>query len=131
MLFGVSSRLKGKERVYKCLFRKRLLISVVCLLLLVMLAGQIDAAPPAGIRIFVDDQQLPVSGNLPIENGRILVPIRPIFEALGAKVNWDDAAKAVEAVGEKSRIRLILPPFYRPRPGGWKKSASTGLSPQA
>ncbi|MEW6663074.1 MAG: ABC transporter substrate-binding protein [Bacillota bacterium] len=43
-----------------------------------------------------------------IENGRMLVPMRPIFEALGVKVNWDNAARAVEAVGEKSRIRLVV-----------------------
>lgn len=95
--------------------RKRLLIPVVSLLLAVIVAGQlavpagqIEAAQQAGLRIIVNDRQLPVDGNATIENGRLLVPMRPIFEALGAKVSWNNAARSAEAVKGNTRIRLVV-----------------------
>ncbi|MBE7047264.1 MAG: hypothetical protein E7396_07595 [Ruminococcaceae bacterium] len=41
-----------------------------------------------------------------IENGRTLVPMRGIFEALGANINWDDATKTV--TGTKDEISISL-----------------------
>ncbi len=41
-----------------------------------------------------------------IENGRTLVPMRAIFEALGAEVAWDDATKTV--TGKKADISVSL-----------------------
>lgn len=51
----------------------------------------------------------PVSFDQPpiIENDRTLVPVRAIFEALGMKVEWNEAAQLVTAVGEKT-IALIV-----------------------
>ncbi|RJX29356.1 MAG: ABC transporter substrate-binding protein [Dethiobacter sp.] len=91
----------------KVFFKKRFIFTV-CLLLLALLAGQIEASPPAGIRIFVNGRQLPAGGNIVIESSRILVPMRLVFEALGARVTWDDTTQAVEAVGGKNRIKLTV-----------------------
>jgi len=41
-----------------------------------------------------------------IENGRTLVPMRAIFEALGAVVSWDDATKTV--FGTKGDMTVVL-----------------------
>ncbi len=41
-----------------------------------------------------------------IENGRTLVPMRGIFEALGAEVEWDDTTKTV--TGKKDSISVSL-----------------------
>ncbi|MBE7047013.1 MAG: hypothetical protein E7396_06310 [Ruminococcaceae bacterium] len=41
-----------------------------------------------------------------IENGRTLVPMRGIFEALGAEITWDDATKTV--TGKKADISVSL-----------------------
>jgi len=42
-----------------------------------------------------------------IENGRTLVPLRAIFEAMGATVEWDQAAQTVTAV--KGNTTVVLP----------------------
>jgi N-acetylmuramoyl-L-alanine amidase len=42
-----------------------------------------------------------------IENDRTLVPLRAIFEAMGAVVNWDDATQTVTAT--KGGTTVVLP----------------------
>lgn len=41
-----------------------------------------------------------------IQNGRTLVPMRAVFEALGAEVGWNNAAQAASA--RKDNIHIIL-----------------------
>jgi uncharacterized protein YraI len=41
-----------------------------------------------------------------IENGRVLVPLRAIFETLGAKVNWDAHTRTASATKGNMSIRL-------------------------
>ncbi len=43
-----------------------------------------------------------------IENGRTLVPLRGIFEALGASVDWDNATQTVTAQRAETRISLQI-----------------------
>jgi hypothetical protein len=43
-----------------------------------------------------------------IVNGRTLVPLRVIFEAIGAKVNWDPNNKTITAVKDTMRIELQI-----------------------
>ncbi|MBR5535529.1 MAG: chitobiase/beta-hexosaminidase C-terminal domain-containing protein, partial [Clostridia bacterium] len=43
-----------------------------------------------------------------IVNDRTLVPLRAIFEAMGAEVVWDDAAKTVKATREDTTISLAI-----------------------
>lgn len=43
-----------------------------------------------------------------IENDRTLVPMRKIFEAVGAKVTWDDETKTVIAVRAKDGQEVII-----------------------
>ena len=40
-------------------------------------------------------------------DGRTMVPLRAIFEALGAEVNWNDATQTI--TGEKDGITVVLP----------------------
>ncbi|MBQ7097295.1 MAG: copper amine oxidase N-terminal domain-containing protein [Clostridia bacterium] len=47
--------------------------------------------------------QIPV-----IENGRTLVPLRAIFEKLGASVEWDDTTQTVTAVKDDMKINLTV-----------------------
>ncbi len=48
-----------------------------------------------------------------IENGRTLVPLRAIFEAMGAKVYWDAAARKVTATRGTTTVVM---PLYSTRP---------------
>ena len=43
-----------------------------------------------------------------IENGRTLVPMRGIFEALGAQITWDDSTKTVEGVKGDIKVSLQI-----------------------
>ena len=51
----------------------------------------------------IDFDQTPI-----IENGRTLVPMRAIFEAFGAKVDWDGDTKTVTAYKDDSVITLSI-----------------------
>ncbi|MET3508376.1 copper amine oxidase N-terminal domain-containing protein [Halalkalibacter oceani] len=43
-----------------------------------------------------------------IKDGTTLVPMRPIFEALGASVQWDNRAKKVTGTKDKRKITLSV-----------------------
>lgn len=43
-----------------------------------------------------------------VENNRTLVPLRAIFEALGAKVQWDDASQTVTATKDGNEVKLAI-----------------------
>lgn len=59
------------------------------------------------IRVFIDGKLLEFTDTDPIiESSRTLVPMRAIFEALGAEIKWDDASKTVS--GTKDGITVSL-----------------------
>lgn len=62
----------------------------------------------AAIGITVDG--ITLSSDVPpqIINGRTLVPVRAIFENLGANINWDDKTKTVTATTDSTTIKLVL-----------------------
>lgn len=51
----------------------------------------------AQIRVYVNGIEILFDSSPVIENGRTLVPMRKIFEALGAQVNWEEATRMVSA----------------------------------
>ena len=53
-------------------------------------------------KVFLDDTEMTFDVNPFIENDRTLVPMRAIFEAVGAVVEWDGDNKTVHAVREKN-----------------------------
>ncbi|WP_339186485.1 copper amine oxidase N-terminal domain-containing protein [Brevibacillus sp. FSL K6-6036] len=60
------------------------------------------------IVIFIDGA-LQVFQMPPVEiDGRTLVPLRAIFEALGAKVEWDEATQTVTATKDNNTIQLTI-----------------------
>ena len=74
-------------------------------LLLVLLMSMLYSAPahaetvlPAPVpAIYLDDQQLQLEAQPLIVNGSMLVPMRELFEAQGAKLSWNGATKTVTA----------------------------------
>ena len=60
------------------------------------------------IRVFVDNAELNFEQPPIIVNDRALVPMRAIFEALGATVHWDEDTKTVEARRNFVTIRLTV-----------------------
>ena len=58
------------------------------------------------IKVFVNGQRLSLDQSPIIENDRTLVPLRAIFEALGAEVDWEPSSQTVTA--KKNDITITL-----------------------
>lgn len=84
-------------------FKKSVLI---LLLIVTMLFIQSVAYADSGVKILIDGEELTCDVPPVIIDGRTLVPLRAIFEALGAEVDWDEATQTVTAL--KGDITIIL-----------------------
>ncbi len=60
------------------------------------------------IQVFVNGEEIMFDVPPKIENGRTLVPMRAIFEALGAEVLWDDTTKTVTAKKGDNTVVLTI-----------------------
>jgi peptide/nickel transport system substrate-binding protein len=60
------------------------------------------------IRVTINGAPLAMDVAPTIQNGRTLVPMRAIFEALGATVHWDDATSTIRAYRREDAIVLQL-----------------------
>ncbi|OPX87110.1 MAG: hypothetical protein A4E53_02640 [Pelotomaculum sp. PtaB.Bin104] len=83
--------------------RKSLIIPI--LVLLTLCFSSIAQAAP---RVILDGQALSFDVPPTIENGRTLVPLRVIFEALGADVQWDGSTQNITATKDGNEIQLII-----------------------
>ena len=62
--------------------------------------------PDTGTSVIVGTEALKVDVAPYIKNDRTMVPMRAIFEALGAEVSWDDATKT--AIGKKGNVEVKI-----------------------
>ena len=60
------------------------------------------------IRIVVDGKKLELDTNPYIKNDRTMVPIRAIFEALGAEVTWDNETKTAIGVKDETEVKITI-----------------------
>lgn len=60
------------------------------------------------VKVFVNGEELKTDQGATIVDGRTLVPLRAIFEVLGADVEWDDVTKSVEARKRYKKINLQI-----------------------
>ncbi len=58
------------------------------------------------IPVFVDGQRLYFEVPPIIQNGRVLVPMRALFESLGAEVKWDNDTRTITAVKGATKVEL-------------------------
>ena len=66
-------------------------------------------APSGPIRVTVDSAPVVFAGQQPVQRGsHILVPLRGVFEKMGAQVKYDAAAKMVNAKSDKSTLALTV-----------------------
>ena len=73
-------------------------------LILAMVSMPVSAED--NITIYVNEQRLKCDVDPYIENGRTMVPMRKIFEALDAKVDWEGTTQTITAT--KDDIVIIL-----------------------
>lgn len=83
---------------------KKLLSLLGVLIFLLTFSLPAIAAP----QVVLDGQQLEFEVPPIIENGRTLVPLRAIFEALGANVSWDGPTQTVTATKSDITIKLQI-----------------------
>ncbi len=81
---------------------KTLLLKVLLLVVIVsILCSSVFA-----VDLYVDTNKIDTDTPPTVVNGRTLVPVRPIFEELGATVTWDDETKT--AVGVRGRLEIEI-----------------------
>ena len=89
-------------------FAKKVFTIVLCIVLVAAAAVGVSADAASGISVVVNGEEV-VFDQPPItENGRILVPLRAIFEALGAKVNWNQSTQMITAVKDNTVVTLRI-----------------------
>lgn len=81
------------------------------LLICLLLTGYTLIAQPAraaGIGVFINGKRLQTEVSPYIQNDRVLVPFRSLFETLGATVNWDPRNRAVTGSKNGKVVRLLI-----------------------
>ena len=88
--------------------KKGILKSLAVMMLMVMCVPQIFALPQIRVRVNGTQVYFPDGQPYVDSNSRVLVPVRFVSEQLGAKVDWDQAAKRVTILdGDKEAILHI------------------------
>lgn len=86
---------------------KRIRILFTVIIILSMLIGNIAyAAEP--IKVYIENSRLDMEVTPQIQNGRTLVPLRAIFEALGADINWDPVTRTVTGTKDNTIVTLTI-----------------------
>lgn len=63
---------------------------------------------PAIVTVFLDGKKIYFDQIPVIENGRTLVPVRAIFEAIGATIDWNGETQTVTATKDDIKISLTV-----------------------
>jgi len=84
---------------------------IVSLLIAIMMLAGMMAVPTMAtdeVSVYLFGEKLEFDVPPQIVNGRTLVPMRKIFESLGAVVGWDAGTKTVTSVREDKTIKLTI-----------------------
>ncbi len=80
---------------------------LLCLAMFMTIFAAPALAADQTVSVVIDGQAVTFADQAPIiDNSRTLVPLRAIFEAMGATVTWDDATKT--ATGVKGDITVVV-----------------------
>ena len=86
---------------------KRIISAVLMFVMLITLSINVSAADKV-VAVHLDGNQLEFDVNPIIDNGRTLVPMRKIFESLGATVDWIDETQTAIAVKGDIKIEISI-----------------------
>jgi hypothetical protein len=86
--------------------KKIFVLSLLCLIIALLPATLTFAADD--IRVILNGEQMAFEVNPIIKNGRTLVPMRAIFEGLGATVDWDGDTRTVTGAKGDITVKLVL-----------------------
>ena len=96
-----SSKYDDKEQSYNKEFDER-----------VTDVEETPASKPDGIKIFLNGRQLEFDVEPMLINGRTMVPMRVIFEALGAEVSWDGQTQTAIGETKKTTVKITIGKDY-------------------
>ncbi len=85
--------------------RGRIILLVV---LAILLPAALVVANNAPVTVQIDGQQLETDPAPVIVGNSTLIPLRPIFEALGAEVEWDQDTRTVTATRGDITVKLSI-----------------------
>lgn len=90
--------------------KKTLAIALACMLLPTVASGVSAATQPkSDIKVVYNAKSIVFPDQKPvIKNSRTLVPIRPIAEGLGFKVDWNSKTQTVGIVKASSTVNLVI-----------------------
>lgn len=89
------------------LMKKRYAVILCLAMLMTMLAVPVFAAEPAA-SVVIDGKTVSFDVAPANENGRLLVPLRAIFEQMGAKVDWDAATQTATAIKGDTKVVIAI-----------------------
>ena len=87
--------------------RKKLLSLLLALLVLSTASAAVGSAAPE-VKILVDGSVLETDVQPIIINDRIMLPLRVIFEKIGAKVSWDESERKITATLNDTETELWI-----------------------
>lgn len=80
----------------------------LCVLVSLTFLLYFTSSVSAAIQVKVNDKALEFDSPAVIEKGRTLVPLRAIFESLGAQVDWDGTTNTVTAIKDTTIVKLTI-----------------------
>ncbi len=87
---------------------KKFLVLILSLSLIIVSLPIGVAAANSDVKVIIDGQQQDYEQPPVVKDGHTLVPLRGIFEALGATISWDGTEKKITAVRDNVTIILKL-----------------------
>src|SRR3990170_2865766 len=100
---GMRRRRRGEETVTS---RKPVAFMVAIVLSVATLA--MSAGAQGAVRVFVDGDQVLFDQTPITQGGRVLVPLRGIFEKMGAVVEWNAGTRTVRAARGTTLVELQI-----------------------
>ncbi len=79
-----------------------------CILCLIIFTAPVDLAQAQSIAVSINDAALASDSPPLVVNGRLLLPMRSIFEAIGATVDYFPDARIIEAKNDDTFIKLAI-----------------------
>lgn len=71
-------------------------------------SGTVGTGTSEGIKIMINGRLLPTDIAPVMKNGRILIPVRAVGEALGLTVNWDSTTQQINLLGNGKNVELKI-----------------------
>ena len=89
--------------------KKRVIWGIIAALLLQCVTfGTYVFADEIPITIWINGEKVESEVDPVTENDRTLVPLRAIFEAMGAEVSWDDASQTAKVAADGITIQVVI-----------------------